>query len=68
MLNTVIYPILTKLLSQQQQQQQQPPSEEFITAIARLKMAFDNLEKNKNGSVLLFSKLVIAQLSQISKK
>lgn len=67
-LNTVIYPILTKLLSQQQQQQQQPPSEEFITAIARLKMAFDNLEKNKNGSVLLFSKLVIAQLSQISKK
>ena len=64
-LNTVIYPILTKLLSQQQQQ---PPSEEFITAIARLKMAFDNLEKNKNGSVLLFSKLVIAQLSQISKK
>lgn len=67
-LNTVIYPILTKLLSQQQQQQPQQQSEEFITAIARLKMAFDNLEKNKNGSVLLFSKLVIAQLSQISKK
>jgi len=62
-LNTIIYPILTKLLSQQQ-----PKSEEFITAIARLKMAFDNLEKNKNGSVLLFSKLVIAQLSQMSKK
>jgi len=62
-LNTIIYPILTKLLSSQQ-----PKSEEFITAIARLKMAFDNLEKNKNGSVLLFSKLVIAQLSQMSKK
>jgi len=62
-LNTIIYPILTKLLSQQD-----PKSEEFITAIAKLKMAFDNLEKNKNGSVLLFSKLVIAQLSQISKK
>jgi len=62
-LNSIIYPILTKLLSQQQ-----PKSEEFITAIARLKMAFDNLEKNKKGSVLLFSKLVIAQLSQMSKK
>jgi len=62
-LNTIIYPILTKLLSSQD-----PKSEEFITAIARLKMAFDNLEKNKNGSVLLFSKLVIAQLSQMSKK
>jgi len=62
-LNTIIYPILTKLLSSQQ-----PKSEEFITAIARLKMAFDNLEKNKNGSVLLFSRLVIAQLSQMSKK
>jgi len=62
-LNTIIYPILTKLLSSQE-----PKSEEFITAIARLKMAFDNLEKNKNGSVLLFSKLVIAQLSQLSKK
>jgi len=62
-LNTIIYPILTKLLNEQQ-----PKSQEFITAIARLKMAFDNLEKNKNGSVLLFSKLVIAQLSQLSKK
>jgi len=62
-LNTIIYPILTKLLSEQQ-----PKSEEFITAIARLKMAFDNLEKNKNGAVLQFSKLVIAQLAQMSKK
>jgi len=62
-LNTIIYPILTKLLSSQN-----PKSEEFVTAIARLKVAFDNLEKNKNGSVLLFSKLVIAQLSQVSKK
>ena len=64
-LNSIIYPTLMRLLNSQQQQKQ---SEEYVTAIARLKMAFDNLEKNKSGTVVLFTKLIIAQLSQHSAK